>query len=180
MLNVATPSMCFKFSHLPNSVIVRFSDFKSNEYYNSLGGNHFEPKEENPMIGWRGAPRYYSTAYKPAFRLECKTIKIVREEMGLNNVVVMVPFCRTIEELIQVKEVMQEFGLVRGENGLELYLMAEIPSNIILADQFAKHITGFSIGSNDLTQLILGLDTISVTPDTIIKTIKAIGEVEKK
>ena len=307
MLNVATPSMCFKFSHLPNAgvglareefiinnyiqihplalmhhktlndaplskeiekrifgyaneedffikklsygiakiaaafypnkVIVRFSDFKSNEYYNLLGGNHFEPKEENPMIGWRGASRYYSEAYKPAFGLECKAIKIVREEMGLDNVVVMVPFCRTVEELVLVKEVMQEFGLVRGENGLELYLMAEIPSNIILADQFSKHIDGFSIGSNDLTQLTLGLDrdsslvahlydernpavkqmisnliasakrngvkvgicgqgpsdfpdfaqflveegidSISVTPDSIIKTIKAIAAVEK-
>ncbi len=307
MLNVATPSMCFKFSHLPNAgvglareefiinnyiqihplalmhhktlndaalskeiekrifgfeneedffikklsygiakiaaafypnkVIVRFSDFKSNEYYNLLGGNHFEPHEENPMIGWRGASRYYSDAYKPAFGLECKAIKIVREAMGLDNVVVMVPFCRTVEELILVKEVMQEFGLVRGENKLELYLMAEIPSNIIMADEFAKHIDGFSIGSNDLTQLTLGLDrdsslvahlydernpavkkmisnlidsakrngvkvgicgqgpsdfpdfaqflveqgidSISVTPDSIIKTIKAIAAVEK-
>jgi pyruvate, water dikinase len=307
MLNVATPSMCFKFSHLPNAgvglareefiinnyiqihplalmhhktlndaplskeiekrifgydneedffikklsygiakiaaafypnkVIVRFSDFKSNEYYNLLGGNHFEPHEENPMIGWRGASRYYSEAYKPAFGLECKAIKIVREEMGLDNVVVMVPFCRTVEELVRVKDVMQEFGLVRGENGLELYLMAEIPSNIIMADEFAQHIDGFSIGSNDLTQLTLGLDrdsslvahlydernpavkamiskliasakangvkvgicgqgpsdfpdfaqflveqgidSISVTPDSIIKTIKAIAAVEK-
>lgn len=307
MLNVATPSMCFKFSHLPNAgvglareefiinnyiqihplalmhhktlnnaplskeiekrifgfdneedffikklsygiakiaaafypnkVIVRFSDFKSNEYFNLLGGNHFEPHEENPMIGWRGASRYYSEAYKPAFGLECKAIKIVREEMGLDNVVVMVPFCRTVEELVRVKDVLQEFGLVRGENGLELYLMAEIPSNIIMADEFAKHIDGFSIGSNDLTQLTLGLDrdsslvahlydernpavkamiskliasakangvkvgicgqgpsdfpdfaqflveqgidSISVTPDSIIKTIKAIAAVEK-
>lgn len=307
MLNVATPSMCFKFSHLPNAgvglareefiinnyiqihplalmhhktlndaplskeiekrifgydneedffikklsygiakiaaafypnkVIVRFSDFKSNEYYNLLGGNHFEPHEENPMIGWRGASRYYSEAYKPAFGLECKAIKIVREEMGLDNVVLMIPFCRTVEELVRVKDVMQEFGLVRGENGLELYLMAEIPSNIIMADEFSKHIDGFSIGSNDLTQLTLGLDrdsslvahlydernpavkamissliasakrngvkvgicgqgpsdfpdfaqflveegidSISVTPDSIIKTIKAIAKVEK-
>ena len=307
MLNVATPSMCFKFSHLPNAgvglareefiinnyiqihplalihhkilndaplskeiekrifgydneedffikklsygiakiaaafypnkVIVRFSDFKSNEYYNLLGGNHFEPHEENPMIGWRGASRYYSKAYKPAFGLECKAIKIVREEMGLDNVVLMIPFCRTVEELVLVKEVMREFGLVRGENKLELYLMAEIPSNIIMADEFAKHIDGFSIGSNDLTQLTLGLDrdsslvahlydernpavkkmisnliesakrngvkvgicgqgpsdfpdfaqflveqgidSISVTPDSIIKTIKAIAAVEK-
>ncbi len=228
MLNVASPSMCFKFSHLPNSgvglareefiinnyiqihplalihhkslhdhalseeiqkriigyeneedffikklsygiakigaafypnpVIVRFSDFKTNEYYNLLGGNHFEPKEENPMIGWRGASRYYSPEYKAAFGLECRAIKIVREEMGLENVVVMVPFCRTVEELVKVKEVMAEFGLERGKNNLELYLMAEIPSNIILADEFSKHIDGFSIGSNDLTQLTLGLD----------------------
>jgi pyruvate,water dikinase len=228
MLNVASPSMCFKFSHLPNKgvglareefiinnyiqihplallhhkelndllltkeiekrifgyeneedffikklsngiakigaafypnpVIVRFSDFKTNEYYNLLGGNHFEPHEENPMIGWRGASRYYSHEYKAAFGLECKAVKIVREEMGLNNVVVMIPFCRTVDELIKVKEVMKEFGLERGKNNLELYLMAEIPSNIILADEFAKHIDGFSIGSNDLTQLTLGID----------------------
>lgn len=137
---------------------MRFSDFKTNEYYNLLGGNHFEPHEENPMIGWRGASRYYSDEYKAAFGLECKAIKIVREEMGLDNVVVMIPFCRTVEELIKVKEVMKEFGLERGKNNLELYLMAEIPSNIILADEFAKHIDGFSIGSNDLTQLTLGLD----------------------
>lgn len=142
----------------PNPVIVRFSDFKSNEYKNLLGGTHFEPQEENPMLGWRGASRYYSEKYKAAFGLECKAIKIVREEMGLNNVVVMIPFCRTVDELVKVKEVMKEFGLERGKNNLELYLMAEIPSNIILADEFAKHIDGFSIGSNDLTQLILGLD----------------------
>lgn len=307
MLNVASPSMCFKFSHLPNKgvglareefiinnyiqihplallhhkelndslltqeiekrifgydneedffikklsygiskigaafypnpVIVRFSDFKSNEYYNLLGGNHFEPHEENPMIGWRGASRYYSDTYKVAFGLECRAIKIVREEMGLHNVVVMIPFCRTVEELIQVKEVMKEFGLERGKNNLKLYLMAEIPSNIILADEFAKHIDGFSIGSNDLTQLTLGLDrdsslvahlydernpavkrmiakliesakrngvkvgicgqgpsdfpdfaqflveqgidSISLTPDSVIKTIKAIASFEK-
>ena len=307
MLNVASPSMCFKFSHLPNSgvglareefiinnyiqihplallnhkglndipltkeiekrifgydneedffikklsygiakigaafypnpVIVRFSDFKTNEYYNLLGGNYFEPHEENPMIGWRGASRYYSPEYKGAFGLECKAIKLVREEMGLDNVVVMVPFCRTVEELIKVKEVMEEFGLERGKNNLELYLMAEIPSNIILADEFAKHIDGFSIGSNDLTQLTLGLDrdsslvahlydernpavkqmiarliesakrngvkvgicgqgpsdfpdfaqflvekgidSISLTPDSVIKTIKAIASFEK-
>ena len=307
MLNVASPSMCFKFSHLPNKgvglareefiinnyiqihplallhhkelndsvlteeiekrifgydneedffikklsygiskigaafypnpVIVRFSDFKSNEYYNLLGGNHFEPHEENPMIGWRGASRYYSDKYKPAFGLECKAIKLVREKMGLNNVVVMIPFCRTVEELIEVKQVMKEFGLERGQNNLELYLMAEIPSNIILADEFAKHIDGFSIGSNDLAQLTLGLDrdsslvahlydernpavkqmiarliesakrngvkvgicgqgpsdfpdfaqflvekgidSISLTPDSVIKTIKAIASFEK-
>jgi len=142
----------------PYKVIVRFSDFKSNEYYNLLGGNHFEPKEENPMIGWRGASRYYSDAYKKAFGLECKAIKKAREEMGLTNVVVMIPFCRTVEELLKVKEVMAEYDLVPGKEGLELYLMAEIPSNIILASEFAEHIDGFSIGSNDLTQLTLGLD----------------------
>jgi pyruvate, water dikinase len=142
----------------PNKVIVRFSDFKSNEYYNLLGGKYFEPHEENPMIGWRGASRYYSDNYKAAFGLECKAIKKAREEMGLTNIVVMIPFCRTVEELIKVKEVMAEYDLVPGNDGLELYLMAEIPSNIILAKEFAAHIDGFSIGSNDLTQLTLGLD----------------------
>jgi len=142
----------------PNKVIVRFSDFKSNEYKGLLGGEHFEPDEENPMIGWRGASRYYSDAYKEAFGMECKAIRRVREKMGLKNVVVMVPFCRTVEELKKVKGVMDEYGLKRGKEGLELYLMAEVPSNIILAEEFAKYIDGFSIGSNDLTQLTLGLD----------------------
>lgn len=142
----------------PEKAIVRFSDFKSNEYFNLLGGSHFEPKEENAMIGWRGASRYYSSEYKEAFALEVKAIKKVREEMGLKNVVVMIPFCRTVDELFKVYEVMEEFGLKRGEDGLEVYLMAELPSNIILADEFAKHIDGFSIGSNDLTQLVLGID----------------------
>lgn len=142
----------------PNKVIVRFSDFKSNEYKNLLGGEHYEPNEENPMIGWRGASRYYSETYKEAFGMECKAIRRVREKMGLKNVVVMVPFCRTVEELIKVQEVMKEYGLERGKEGLELFLMAELPSNIILAEEFAQHIDGFSIGSNDLTQLTLGLD----------------------
>ncbi|MGQ2985138.1 putative PEP-binding protein, partial [Flavobacterium sp.] len=123
-----------------------------------LGGKYYEPTEENPMIGWRGASRYYSDAYKVAFGLECLAIKKVREEMGLSNVIVMIPFCRTVEELHKVTEVMKEFGLERGQDGLELYLMAEIPSNIIMAEEFAAHIDGFSIGSNDLTQLTLGLD----------------------
>ncbi|WP_349678683.1 putative PEP-binding protein, partial [Pedobacter sp. UBA4863] len=113
---------------------------------------------ENPMIGWRGASRYYAEAYKEAFGMECKAIKKVRETMGLDNVVVMIPFCRTVGELLQVYHVMEQFGLKRGEDGLEVYLMAEVPSNVILAEQFAKHIDGFSIGSNDLTQLVLGLD----------------------
>ncbi|WP_245843538.1 phosphoenolpyruvate synthase [Niastella vici] len=222
----------------PNKVIVRFSDFKSNEYFNLPGGKYFEPQEENPMIGWRGASRYYSSEYKAAFELECKAIKKAREEIGLANVVVMVPFCRTVEELLKVKTVMAEYGLVPGSAGLELYLMAEIPSNIIMAAEFAEHIDGFSIGSNDLTQLSLGLDrdsslvahlyderhpavkrmlahliqtakecgvkvgicgqgpsdhpdfaqflveegidSISVTPDSVIKTIKAIHAVEQK
>jgi pyruvate,water dikinase len=222
----------------PHKVIVRFSDFKSNEYYNLLGGQYFEPEEENPMIGWRGASRYYSKDYKAAFGLECKAIKRARGEMGLTNVVVMIPFCRTVEELLKVKEVMAEFGLIPGKEGLELYLMAEIPSNIIMAKEFAEHIDGFSIGSNDLTQLTLGLDrdsslvahlydernpavkrmlaqliqtakecgvkvgicgqgpsdhpdfaqflveqgidSVSVTPDSVIKTIKAIHAVEQE
>src|SRR5690606_27654358 len=142
----------------PKKVIVRFSDFKTNEYYNLLGGSYFEPVEENPMIGWRGASRYYSEAYKQAFGLECEAIRAVREELGLANVAVMIPFCRTADELLKVMETMDRFGLARGREGLELYLMAEVPSNIILADEFAKHIDGFSIGSNDLTQLTLGLD----------------------
>ena len=142
----------------PKRVIVRFSDFKSNEYFNMLGGKYFEPKEENPMIGWRGASRYYSDAYKDAFAWECRAIKRVREKMGLDNVTVMIPFCRTVEELHKVYEVMDQNDLRRGENGLEVFLMAELPSNIILADLFAPHIDGFSIGSNDLTQLTLGLD----------------------
>ncbi|PTQ94081.1 phosphoenolpyruvate synthase [Mucilaginibacter yixingensis] len=142
----------------PQKVIVRFSDFKTNEYYNMPGGSYFEPAEENPMIGWRGASRYYSGAYKASFGMECKAIKKVREVMGLKNVVVMIPFCRTISELMLVYDTMREYGLVRGQEGLEVFLMAEVPSNVILAEQFAKHIDGFSIGSNDLTQLVLGLD----------------------
>ena len=225
----------------PEKVIVRFSDFKSNEYYNLPGGKYFEPKEENPMIGWRGASRYYSPQYKEAFGMECRAIRRVREEMGLDNVVVMIPFCRTVEELRKVQVVMKEYGLVRGEgNGtpLEIFLMAEIPSNIILAREFAQYIDGFSIGSNDLTQLTLGLDrdsslvahiyderneavksllrmlirtakecgvkvgicgqgpsdfpdfaqflveegidSISVTPDSVIKTIRAIHQIEQR
>lgn len=142
----------------PQKVIVRFSDFKSNEYRGLLGGHYFEPEEENPMIGWRGASRYYSPVYKAAFGLECRAIKTVREEMGLENVVVMIPFCRTVDELLKVKQTMREYGLEQGVAGLELYLMAELPSNILLAKEFARHIDGFSIGSNDLTQLTLGLD----------------------
>jgi len=221
----------------PETVIVRFSDFKSNEYRNLLGGEHFEPHEENPMIGWRGASRYYSKNYKAAFGLECKAIQKVREEMGLMNVAVMIPFCRTVKELVRVKATMAEFGLWQHKEDLQLYLMAELPSNIIMAKEFAEHIDGFSIGSNDLTQLTLGLDrdsslvahlyderdeavkrmlamlitsakeagvkvgicgqgpsdhsdfaqflveqgidSISVTPDSVIKTIKAIHAIEQ-
>nr|QNO56323.1 putative phosphoenolpyruvate synthase [Methanosarcinales archaeon ANME-1 ERB7] len=142
----------------PDDVIVRFSDFKSNEYANLTGGFLYEPVEDNPMIGWRGASRYYNEKFKPAFGLECNAIKKVRNEMGLTNVKVMVPFCRTPEEGRKVIETMAEFGLKQGENGLEVYVMCEIPSNVILADQYADLFDGFSIGSNDLTQLTLGLD----------------------
>ena len=221
----------------PEKVIVRFSDFKTNEYRNLLGGHYFEPEEENPMIGWRGAARYYSEKYKEAFALECGAIHKVRNILGMKNVTVMIPFCRTVEELLRVKRVMRENGLVRGVDGLELYLMAELPSNIMMAEEFAKYIDGFSIGSNDLTQLTLGLDrdsslvaylydkrneavkkmikilisqaknnnvkvgicgqgpsdfpdfaqflvehaidSISVTPDSFLKTVRAIAEIEK-
>jgi pyruvate,water dikinase len=142
----------------PNDVVVRFSDFKTNEYANLIGGYRYEPGESNPMIGWRGASRYYDEKFKPAFGLECGAIKKVREEMGLTNVKVMVPFCRTPEEGRKVIMAMEEFGLSRDENGLEVYVMCEIPSNVILAEQFADVFDGFSIGSNDLTQLTLGLD----------------------
>lgn len=142
----------------PNPVIVRFSDFKSNEYAGLIGGKYFEPKEENPMIGWRGASRYYSDKFKVAFGLECKAILRVRNKMGLDNVKVMIPFCRTPKEGEQVLETMREFGLTRGENNLEVYVMAEIPSNVILAEEYAKIFDGFSVGTNDLTQLTLGID----------------------
>jgi pyruvate, water dikinase len=142
----------------PHDVVVRLSDFKSNEYANLIGGKEFEPVEDNPMIGWRGASRYYDDNYKEAFALECVALKKVREEMGLSNVVVMVPFCRTVEEGKRVLEVMAENGLKQHKNGLRVYAMCEIPSNVLLADKFLDIFDGFSIGSNDLTQLTLGLD----------------------
>jgi pyruvate,water dikinase len=142
----------------PKDVIFRLSDFKSNEYANLIGGRAYEPVESNPMIGFRGASRYYSKVFLPAFKLECQAIKIVREKMKLNNLKVMVPFCRTVEEGRRVLEIMAENGLKRGQNGLEVYMMAEIPANIILADKFCHIFDGFSIGSNDLTQLTLGID----------------------
>ena len=221
----------------PENVIVRLSDFKSNEYYNLLGGKYYEPIESNPMIGWRGCSRYYSDTYKEAFGLECKAIKIVRDEMGLTNVSTMLPFCRTPLECRKVLDVMEEYGLERGKNGLKIALMCELPVNCILADDFCKHVDIFSIGSNDLTQTTLavdrdseliahifderndavkkmiqmaiesckrngvkigicgqgpsdhpdfaqflvkcGIDTISVTPDAILKTYMAIYNVEK-
>jgi pyruvate, water dikinase len=142
----------------PYDVIVRMSDFKTNEYANLIGGYLYEPEEHNPMIGWRGASRYYDENYKPAFGLECIALKKARNEMGLTNIKPMIPFCRTPEEGRKVIEVMNEYGLKQGENGLEVYVMCEIPSNVIVADQFSDIFDGFSIGSNDLTQLTLGLD----------------------
>jgi pyruvate,water dikinase len=142
----------------PKPVIVRMSDFKSNEYANLLGGKPFEPKEENPMIGWRGASRYYDENYRDAFALECHALKRVRDEMGLTNVIPMIPFCRTPNEGRQVLAEMAKHGLERGVKGLQVYVMCELPSNVILADQFSEVFDGFSIGSNDLTQLTLGLD----------------------
>ena len=142
----------------PNDVIVRLSDFKSNEYANLIGGTFYEPEEENPMIGWRGASRYYDPKYRAAFDLECQGLLKARNDMGLDNIKLMIPFCRTPEEGKKVIEVMKECGLVQGENGLEIYVMCEIPSNVISADAFADIFDGFSIGSNDLTQLTYGLD----------------------
>jgi pyruvate, water dikinase len=142
----------------PNPVIVRMSDFKSNEYANLLGGRQFEPHEENPMIGWRGASRYYDPNYRVAYGLECKALKQVRDEMGLTNVIPMIPFCRTPDEGRKVLAEMEAHGLKRGQNGLQVYVMCELPSNVIFADEFSQVFDGFSIGSNDLTQLTLGLD----------------------
>jgi pyruvate,water dikinase len=142
----------------PKDVIVRMSDFKSNEYANLIGGKYFEPHEENPMIGLRGASRYYSEFYRKGFALECEAMKKVRNEMGMHNVKLMIPFCRTVEEGVNVLTEMAKNGLRQKENGLEIYVMVEIPSNVLLADEFGKLFDGFSIGSNDLTQLTLGLD----------------------
>jgi pyruvate,water dikinase len=142
----------------PSDVIVRMSDFKTNEYANLIGGYLYEPEEHNPMIGWRGASRYYDEKFKPAFGLECVALKKARNEMGLTNIKPMIPFCRTPDEGRKVIQVMNEYGLKQGENGLEVYVMCEIPSNVIVADQFSEIFDGFSIGSNDLTQLTLGLD----------------------
>ena len=142
----------------PKDVIVRLSDFKSNEYADLLGGRGYEPTEENPMLGFRGAARYYDPRYRDGFALECQAMRQVREEMGLTNVKLMIPFCRTVDEGRQVLAEMQRHGLQQGENGLEVYVMCEIPSNVILAADFAEIFDGFSIGSNDLTQLLLGVD----------------------
>ncbi len=142
----------------PKDVILRLSDFKSNEYANLIGGRAYEPAEENPMIGFRGASRYYHPRYQAGFALECRAVRKVREEMGLTNVKLMIPFCRTVEEGRRVQEELAKHGLVRGRDGLEIYVMCEIPSNVVLAAEFAEIFDGFSIGSNDLTQLILGVD----------------------
>jgi pyruvate,water dikinase len=142
----------------PEPVIVRMSDFKSNEYANLIGGKRYEPHEENPMLGFRGASRYISPSFRPCFDLECKALKYVRDEMGLTNIKIMIPFVRTLDEARRVNEILAENGLKRGQNGLQLIMMCELPSNAILAEQFLEHFDGFSIGSNDMTQLTLGLD----------------------
>jgi pyruvate,water dikinase len=142
----------------PRPVVVRMSDFKTNEYASLLGGADFEPREENPMLGFRGASRYAHPAYAEGFALECRALRRVREDMGLDNVVVMLPFVRRLAEADLVLDRMAELGLKRGENGLEVYAMCEIPNNVVLIDQFAQRFDGFSIGSNDLTQLTLGVD----------------------
>lgn len=174
----------------PNDVVVRLSDFKTNEYANLIGGRIYEPVESNPMIGWRGASRYYDEEFKPAFQMECEALKRVRNDMGLINVIAMVPFCRTVEEGKKVIQIMKESGLKQGENGFQIYVMAEIPSNVIQADGFAEIFDGFSIGSNDLTQLALGLDrdselvahiydernvSVKRLVESVIKTAKATG-----
>ena len=143
---------------IPKPVVVRLSDFKTNEYARLIGGRAFEPDEENPMIGFRGASRYYNDRYREGFALECRALKRVREEMGLANVIPMIPFCRTVGEGEKVLAEMEKNGLKRGENGLHVYVMCEIPNNVILVDEFSRLFDGFSIGSNDLTQLTLGVD----------------------
>ncbi len=151
----------------PRPVVVRFSDFKTNEYKNLLGGSFFEEEEENPMLGYRGALRYYHGSYKQAFALECQAMQRVRDHMGLRNLILMIPFVRTLKEAELVVQELEKNGLVRGKNGLKLYMMCEIPSNVLLIDQFAQYFDGFSIGSNDLTQLVLGVDRDSAMLSTL-------------
>jgi len=171
----------------PKDVIIRMSDFKTNEYANLIGGAPYEPHEENPMIGWRGASRYYDAKYRDGFALECKAMMKVRKEMGLTNLKLMIPFCRTIEEGIKVQAEMKKYGLVRGKDNLQIYVMCEIPSNVILGEEFCKIFDGFSIGSNDLTQLTLGVDRDSAlvrhvyderneAVKTLVRKIIAIGK----
>ena len=148
-------------SRYPQPVVVRMSDFVTSEYADLIGGKNFEPEEKNPMIGFRGASRYYNIKYREAFALECRAIKKAREELGFDNIIMMIPFCRTVEEADKVFEVLAENGLKRGENGLKVYVMAEVPSNFLLAEEFAERFDGFFIGSNDLTQLLLGVDAES-------------------
>ena len=172
----------------PKPVILRFSDFKTNEYATLLGGKIFEPEESNPMIGWRGASRYYDPRFDKAFGLECKAVKKVREEFGLKNLVVMVPFCRTVEEGKKVISKMEEYGLKQGSGGLKIYAMCEIPANIILADEFLSVFDGYSIGSNDLTQLTVGIDrdaaSLALIADerdgSVIKSIASVIKVAKE
>jgi pyruvate, water dikinase len=149
---------CIAAAFAPHPVIIRLSDFKSNEYAELIGGKRYEPEEHNPMIGFRGASRYVDERFKACFELECRALKRVREEMGLSNVWAMIPFVRTVQEAKRVIETLAEFGLKRGEHGLKIIMMCEVPSNAILAEEFLEHFDGFSIGSNDLTQLTLGLD----------------------
>ena len=155
----------------PEKVIVRMSDFKSNEYFNLVGGYQYEPDEENPMLGFRGASRYISEDFRDCFALECEAIKRVRNKMGLTNVEIMIPFVRTLEEGRQVIELLEEQGLKKGENGLRVIMMCELPSNALLADKFLDIFDGFSIGSNDLTQLTLGLDRDSVLSRTCLMNV---------
>ena len=149
---------CIAAAFAPNPVIVRLSDFKSNEYANLIGGQQYEPREENPMLGFRGASRYRADSFRDCFDMECEALKRVRNEMGLTNVQLMVPFVRTVDEGKAVKELLEQNGLKRGENDLKLIMMCEIPSNALLAEQFLEHFDGMSIGSNDMTQLTLGID----------------------
>ncbi len=142
----------------PKDMVVRLSDFKTNEYASLLGGRYFEPDESNPMLGFRGASRYYSDRYREGFGLECQAVKMVRETMGLTNLIPMIPFCRRVEEAEKVLAEMERNGLKRGEHGLQVYIMCEIPNNFLLIDEFSRYFDGFSIGSNDLTQLVLGID----------------------
>ena len=142
----------------PEPVIVRMSDFKSNEYANLLGGEAYEPREENPMLGYRGASRYLSEDFAECFAMECEALRYVRDEMGLTNVKIMIPFVRTVAEIEGVIDLLASHGLRRGENGLSVVMMCELPANAVLADEFLEHVDGFSIGSNDMTQLVLGLD----------------------